>query len=234
MIEKRPYDALGQAQLGWLAARYHFSFAGYHDPNRMGMGQLRVVNDDTIDPHTGFDFHPHEDMEIITYVREGAITHEDSLGNKGVTKAGHVQVMSAGTGIVHGEWNREATPTRLYQIWIRPDKKGHAPRWETRPFPKEQGMLSLLVADPERAAKAGALYINQQAAIWGGVFGAGQHWEQSLHFPNAYLLISQGKLRVNGVEFSEGDGAVIVDEASVSLDAIEENTEIVLIEVPNL
>jgi len=128
MIERRPFESLGGANHGWLNAKHHFSFADYHDPERMGWGSLRVWNDDTIAPNTGFPPHPHADMEIITYVREGAITHQDSLGNKGRTVAGDVQVMSAGTGIRHSEYNLEPDTTRIFQIWIR----GISGR--TRPF----------------------------------------------------------------------------------------------------
>ena len=124
MIEKRPFDALGSADHGWLKAKHHFSFARYYDPERLRHGSLRVWNDDEIAPNTGFPSHPHSDMEIITYVRQGAITHEDSLGHKGRTEAGDVQVMSAGSGIRHAEYNRESVPTRIFQIWIEPEKQG--------------------------------------------------------------------------------------------------------------
>src|SRR5262245_38355132 len=129
-----PFEQLGRFQNDWLNARHHFSFGSYHDPDRMGWGALRVWNDDTIRPGTGFDPHPHQDMEIITYVRKGAITHRDNLGNEGRTEAGDVQVMSAGTGIVHAEFNLEKVETQLFQIWILPNRRGVAPRWETRRF----------------------------------------------------------------------------------------------------
>ncbi|NMW24467.1 pirin family protein, partial [Rhodanobacter denitrificans] len=136
MIERRPFDSLGGADHGWLNAKHHFSFAGYNDPGRMGWGALRVWNDDTIAPQTGFPPHPHADMEIITYVREGAISHKDSLGNEGRTEAGDVQVMSAGSGITHAEYNLENETTRIFQIWIIPDGHGEPPAWGARPFPK--------------------------------------------------------------------------------------------------
>jgi quercetin 2,3-dioxygenase len=137
MIERRPFDTLGGANHGWLNAKHHFSFANYYDPKRMSWGNLRVWNDDEIAAGTGFPPHPHSDMEIITYVRDGAITHEDSLGNKGRTVAGDVQVMSAGTGIRHSEYNaRAGNLTRIFQIWIEPTKRGEAPAWGSKPFPK--------------------------------------------------------------------------------------------------
>ncbi len=135
MIELRPFEGLGAANHGWLDAHHHFSFADYHDPQRHNWGALRVWNDDTIAPGTGFPPHPHRDMEIITYVREGAITHKDSLGNEGRTEAGDVQVMSAGTGIRHSEYNLEDVTTRIFQIWIVPTSKGGTPTWGARPFP---------------------------------------------------------------------------------------------------
>jgi len=136
MIEHRPFQSLGHANHGWLNARHHFSFANYHDPNRTQWGSIRVWNDDEIAPHSGFAPHPHDNMEIITYVRQGAITHKDSLGNEGRTEAGDVQVMSAGTGIRHSEYNHESITTELFQIWVIPDKVGLAPSWAQNLSPK--------------------------------------------------------------------------------------------------
>ena len=136
MIERRPFQSLGAANHGWLDAKHHFSFADYHDPARMGWGALRVWNDDAIAAGTGFPPHPHADMEIITYVREGAITHQDSLGNKGRTEAGDVQVMSAGTGIRHSEYNQEAVATKIFQIWIIPDQPWRAARLGRQAVPQ--------------------------------------------------------------------------------------------------
>jgi redox-sensitive bicupin YhaK (pirin superfamily) len=127
MIDIRPFGSLGGADHGWLKARHHFSFAHYNDPARMNWGRLRVWNDDEIAAGTGFDAHPHRDMEIITYVREGAITHKDNMGNQGRTEAGDVQIMSAGTGVVHAEYNLESTTTKIFQIWIVPDRRGAKP-----------------------------------------------------------------------------------------------------------
>jgi len=136
MIERRPFNELGAADHGWLKAKHHFSFANYRDPDRVSHGALRVWNDDEIAPHAGFPLHPHANMEIITYVREGAITHEDSLGNKGRTEAGDVQVMSAGSGVRHAEYNAEDVATKIFQIWIEPNQAGGEPSWGAKPFPK--------------------------------------------------------------------------------------------------
>src|SRR2546430_7391975 len=138
MIERRAFDRLGGGDHGWLNTRHHFSFADYRDPKRMGWGALRVWNDDEIAPGTGFPAHPHADMEIITYVRQGAITHQDSLGNNGRTAAGDVQVMSAGTGIRHSESNLEPETTKIFQIWIEPSGRGDKPGWGTKPFPEAE------------------------------------------------------------------------------------------------
>ena len=157
MIERRPFATLGGANHGWLDAKHHFSFAGYHDPKRMGWGPIRVWNDDTIAAGSGFPPHPHADMEIITYVREGAITHQDSLGNKGRTGAGDVQVMSAGSGVRHAEYNMEGGPTTLFQIWIEPKARGGAPSWGARPFPKGErsGRFVTLASGLRRSGRAG-------------------------------------------------------------------------------
>src|SRR5206468_6483870 len=138
MIDIRPFNSLGHANHGWLDARHHFSFADYYDPKRMSWGRIRVWNDDTIGAQSGFPPHPHRDMEIVTYVRTGAITHQDSLGNKGRTAAGDVQVMSAGTGVTHAEYNLEDEQTTLFQIWIETDKPSAPPSGGAMLFPKER------------------------------------------------------------------------------------------------
>ncbi|KAJ8138285.1 hypothetical protein OY671_008502, partial [Metschnikowia pulcherrima] len=136
-VDVRPFHSLGAANHGWLDAHHPFSFADYYDPQRVQWGASRVWNDDTIAAQSGFPPHPHSDMEIVTYVRKGAISHRDSSGNAGRTVAGDVQVMSAGTGIQHAEYNSEDEETTSFQIWIMPDRRGHAPSWGTRPFPRD-------------------------------------------------------------------------------------------------
>src|SRR3954469_19991846 len=180
MIDVRPFAGLGGANHGWLNAKHHFSFASYSDPTRMGWGALRVWNDDEIAAGTGFPPHPHADMEIITYVRDGAISHEDSLGNKGRTEAGDVQVMSAGSGIRHAEYNREDETTRLFQIWIIPTERGGAPNWGTRPFPQEDRggrFVALASGNPE---DKDALPIRTDARVLGARVGHGDTLEYAL------------------------------------------------------
>ena len=173
MLELRPFNRLGAADHGWLKAKHHFSFGSHYDPENMGFGALRVWNDDEIAPNTGFPAHPHANMEIITYVREGAITHQDSLGNKGRTEAGDVQVMSAGSGIRHSEYNLEAGPTRIFQIWIEPTRFGGAPSWGAKPFPKgdRSGRFVTLASGFENDNDA--LPIRTDARVLGATLKAG-------------------------------------------------------------
>ncbi|WP_448582640.1 pirin family protein, partial [Thermaurantiacus sp.] len=200
MIDVRPFATLGAANHGWLDARHHFSFASYFDPSRMGWGALRVWNDDCIASASGFPPHPHRDMEIITYVREGAITHEDSMGNRGRTEAGDVQVMSAGTGVRHAEWNEEPVETRIFQIWIEPRRTGIAPAWGSKPFPKGARAgrfvpLASGLGDPD------ALPIEADARVLGATLAAGEAASVALETgSHAYLVGARGRFRVNGIE----------------------------------
>jgi redox-sensitive bicupin YhaK (pirin superfamily) len=230
MIELRPYASLGGGHHGWLDTRHHFSFADYRDPERMHWGQLRVWNDDEIASDTGFAPHPHADMEIITYVRQGAITHQDSLGNTGRTEAGDVQVMSAGTGIRHSEYNREPGATKLFQIWIIPNERGGAPSWGMKPFPKSDRaghfvtLASGLVEDKE------ALPIRASARVLGATLNKGQTAEYRIGAGrHAYLVPAAGKIAVNGVAAAAGDGIAIRDEAVLSVTATEDS-EVVLVD----
>lgn len=233
MINVIRYHDLGTHQESWLDAHYHFSFAGFHDPTRMGFGPLRVINDDIVRAGGGFGMHPHRDMEIITYVRQGAITHRDSMGNEGRTEAGDVQVMSAGTGIRHSEHNLESEDTNLYQIWIEPREEGIAPSWDQRSFPKALSAEGLTLLASGRANDAdhmdGALYIHQDAAIYGGRIARDASVPHSID-GRAYLLVSDGTITVEGETLRKGDGAELTNLSKVTLSANEES-EVVLIEV---
>jgi quercetin 2,3-dioxygenase len=229
MIELRPYESLGGARHGWLDTRHHFSFADYRDPERVQWGRLRVWNDDAIAPGTGFDPHPHQDMEIITYVREGAITHQDSLGNIGRTEAGDVQVMSAGTGIRHAEYNREAVPTRLFQIWIIPDGKGGTPSWGAKPFPKADRAGHFVTLASGIAGDSDALPIRTSARVLGATLKAGQQAEYRLAGRHAYLVPASGKVEVNGIAAATGDGLAIENESVLHVTATED-AELVLVD----
>jgi redox-sensitive bicupin YhaK (pirin superfamily) len=230
MIERRPFGDLGGADHGWLKAKHHFSFARYYDPERLGHGALRVWNDDEIAPNTGFPPHPHADMEIITYVRQGAITHEDSLGHKGRTEAGDVQVMSAGSGIRHAEFNREPVPTTLFQIWIEPEGSGGEPSWGAKPFPKSDRSGRFVPLASGFAGDGDALPIRAPARVLGATLKAGDVAEYAFGAKrHGYLVPAQGSVEVNGVRILTRDGAAISDEAVLKINALEDS-EIVLVD----
>ncbi len=228
MIDIRKFDSLGHADHGWLDARHHFSFASYHDPNRMGWGRIRVWNDDKIAGKSGFPPHPHRDMEIITYVRTGAITHQDSMGNKGRTAAGDVQVMSAGTGVTHAEYNLENEDTTLFQIWIETDKPNAQPSWGAMPFPKEsrEGAFQLLASGN---GDDGVLHINSDARILGATLKAGETLEYSADPARHLYLVPSAKVEVNGTAAEKRDGVAITGESTVTVKA-EEDAELVLVD----
>lgn len=231
MIELRPYRELGGARHGWLDTRHHFSFAEYYDPKRMGWGALRVWNDDTIAPRTGFPPHPHRDMEIITYVRKGAITHKDNLGNQGRTEAGDVQVMSAGTGIAHSELNEENEATQIFQIWIMPDEKGLPPSWGTKPFPRGERSGSFVTLASGLPGDTDALPIRANARLVAATLAAGQSAEYHIAAGRkVYLVPASGRIEVNGVALAASDGLAIGDELLLQVSA-QENSEIVLVDV---
>lgn len=229
MIERRPFEKLGHADHGWLNARHHFSFANWHDPSRMGWGALRVWNDDEIAPKSGFPPHPHADMEIITYVREGAITHKDSLGNEGRTGAGDVQVMSAGSGIRHAEYNLEDERTTLFQIWIQPRSRGGQPYWGAKPFPKgdRSGGFKVLASG---LGDEDALPIRAEARVLGATLKAGETATYELgEGRHAYLVPAVGEVEVNGVVLKHRDGAAIRDEPVLTIRATSD-AELVLVD----
>jgi redox-sensitive bicupin YhaK (pirin superfamily) len=231
MIQVQPFEKLGRFRNDWLNARHHFSFSHYHDPARMNVGALRVWNDDEIAPGTGFDPHPHREMEIITYIREGAITHRDSLGNEGRTEAGDVQVMHAGTGITHAELNLEATPTKLFQIWMVPNRRGVTPGWGTRSFPKDRADTLLVLADGREGADGSALPLYADGAVLAGTVAAGQTIRQPLGTGRAaYLVAASGTITVNGVEVGTRDGVTVTDETEIVITA-RSDAEIVLVDV---
>jgi len=230
MIELRPFDSLGGADHGWLNAKHHFSFANYYDPKRMSWGNLRVWNDDEIAAGSGFPPHPHADMEIITYVREGAITHEDSLGNKGRTVAGDVQVMSAGTGIRHAEYNAEPELTRIFQIWIEPTRRGEAPAWGAKPFPKGDRAGQFVVLASGFDEDTDALPIRTDARVVAATLKAGETAEYPLGVNRrGYLVPATGEVEVNGVRLNTRDGAAIRDVEILTVTAVKD-AELVLVD----
>jgi len=230
MIELRPFASLGHADHGWLDAHHHFSFSDYLDRHRMLWGRLRVWNDDVIAPGTGFAPHPHNDMEIITYVRQGAISHEDSLSNKGRTEAGDVQVMSAGTGIVHSEWNHESVPTTLFQIWIFPDRKGEGPSWGTRRFPRGDRAGKLIPLASGMEGDSEALPIRANARVSGATLAAGDEITYQLApGRHVYLVSATGKLRIGDITAQARDGVAIADVIEIKISALEDS-ELILVD----
>ena len=228
MIDIRTFESLGHADHGWLDARHHFSFASYFDPARVGWGRIRVWNDDRIGAKSGFPPHPHRDMEIVTYVRTGAITHKDSLGNEGRTEAGDVQVMSAGTGVTHAEYNLESEETTLFQIWIETDRPGAPPSWGAMPFPKEsrEGAFQLLASGD---ADDGSLTINADARILGATVRAGEIIELQADPARHLYLVPSGLVLINGSAANARDGVAVTGETALRIEAVDD-AELVLVD----
>lgn len=229
MIDIRRFDKLGTFQNEWLDAHYHFSFSHYYDPSRMGHGKLRVWNDDKIRAQTGFPPHGHRDMEIITYVRKGAITHQDSLGNKGRTEAGDVQVMSAGRGVQHSEWNAENDETTLFQIWIEPAVAGGEPGWGARKFPKgdRSGQWAVLASGDEADQ---ALPIRQDAKILGATLKAGETLDYTVPAGRyGYFVLAAGAVDLNGEQLKARDGAAVTGAETLVFKGVED-AEIVFVD----
>ncbi|HVJ71520.1 MAG TPA: pirin family protein [Sphingomicrobium sp.] len=231
MIEVRKFETLGGANHGWLNAKHHFSFADYYDPERTQWGKLRVWNDDEIQPKSGFPPHPHSNMEIITYVREGAISHRDNLGNEGRTEAGDVQVMSAGSGIAHAEYNMEDEVTRIFQIWIMPDQAGGQPQWGAKPFPKDDRAGKFVVLASGIEGDTDALPIRANARVVGATVKAGETAVYPLGKDRkAYLVPATGRVEIDGQAVVARDGAAIGDMNEVRITAVEDS-EVVLVDV---
>ena len=230
MIELRPFDKLGAADHGWLKAKHHFSFGTHYDPDNLGHGALRVWNDDEIAPNTGFPAHPHANMEIITYVREGAITHQDSLGNRGRTEAGDVQVMSAGSGIRHSEYNLEPTLTKIFQIWITPKAPGGQPIWGAKPFPKSDRSGNFVTIASGYAADGDALPIRADARVLATTLKAGESAQYAAgKARKLYLVPATGRIEINGVSVNARDGVAIRDESQLKITALQDS-ELVLVD----
>lgn len=230
MIEKRTFESLGHADHGWLNARHHFSFADYYEPARMGWGAIRVWNDDEIAANSGFPPHPHRDMEIVTYVRTGAITHQDSMGNQGRTGAGDVQVMSAGTGVRHAEYNLEREKTTLFQIWIEPTRKGGSPSWGAKPFPKDDRSGKFVTLASGFAEDGDALPIRADARVLAAMVRAGDSiTHEVLPGRHAYLVPATGAIEIDGQTFNARDGAAMDGGQTVTITALED-AELVLVD----
>ncbi|MBF1165280.1 MAG: pirin family protein [Dechloromonas agitata] len=232
MIRVRPSDQRGHANHGWLRAKHSFSFADYYDPAEMGWGVLRVINEDRIAPGMGFGMHGHRDMEIVTYILSGSLEHKDSLGNGGVIRRGEVQRMTAGKGILHSEFNPSPDEeTHLLQIWIEPAQRGTRASYEQQPLAvDEMRGRWRLVASPDGAE--GSTTIGQDARLWASHLVVGQPLDYALQPGRlAYVQVVSGRLAVNGIALSAGDGARIAEESSLHFAATEE-AEILLFDLP--
>lgn len=232
MIRIRKSEDRGRVQWDWLDSRHTFSFGEYHDPDNMGFRALRVINDDVIAPGGGFPTHPHRDMEIVTYVIEGALEHKDSLGTGAVIRPGDGQRMSAGTGIRHSEFNHSRTePARLLQIWILPERAGLKPGYEQKAFPAEEkrGKLRLIAA---REPRDGAVSIHQDVELYVSVLSTGATVEHALApGRHAWLQVARGAVELNGQQLAQGDGAAASEEQKLILAGTAPESEILLFDL---
>jgi quercetin 2,3-dioxygenase len=230
MIDVRTFDSLGHADHGWLDARHHFSFAGYHDPKRMGWGRIRVWNDDRIAAKSGFPPHPHRDMEIVTYVLEGALGHKDSMGNGSTIVPGDVQRMSAGSGVRHSEYNHEKQGvTHFLQIWIEPDVTAIPPSYEQKHFkPEDKRGRLRLIASPD--GRDGSVKIHQAALVYAGLFNGRENASHDLKNERGYVHVARGRITVNGHVLDAGD-ALKTQDGVIELEN-GENAEVLLFDLP--
>lgn len=223
-----------KSEMDWLSTYYHFSFADYFDPKKMNYGPLRVFNDDTIQPGKGFDLHPHRDMEIVTYVIDGELEHEDSNGNRGVIRPGEIQVMTAGSGIMHSERNHsKEKPLHLLQMWVIPDTKDLTPSWQQKGYSKEQRTDKLLqVVSPHNSSINGALTMHQNASFYvSSLTGGAEVSHQLQSGRKAYVFVIDGEVKINGMTLQTKDVAKVEDERRLAIKSIKQ-TELILIDLP--
>jgi redox-sensitive bicupin YhaK (pirin superfamily) len=231
MIDVFRREGMGRTRLRWLDAHHHFSFADYVDPERIDFGALRVWNDDLFHPGGGFPMHPHRDMEIVTLVLEGAITHEDSLGHRDIVKAGELQVMSAGSGIIHSEFNHGDEDLELFQIWIRPDRTGIEPRYETRAFPPQQRRGRFVILASGRDEGEGGLLIHQDATLLAADLAPGGVAKHALdHGRRAYVVPVDADVEINGTPVPRRAGAKVTGEAAATV-TCHDATRVVLLDL---
>ena len=233
MIAIRHAKERGVANFGWLDSRHTFSFGEYYDPAKMGFGPLRVINEDRVSPGQGFGTHGHKDMEIISYVLEGALEHKDSIGTGSVIRPGDVQVMSAGTGIRHSEFNHSKTdPVHFLQIWVVPDRPGIAPRYEQKTFPdaEKRGRLRLVGSSDGRD---GSVVIYQDVELLASLLTAGEKVTHALASGRkSWIQVIRGAVALHGHDLAAGDGAAVADESDLSITAKVDNTELLVFDLP--
>ena len=233
MLDIRKSAQRGTADLGWLFSRHTFSFSDYYDPDHMGFGPLRVINEDRVQPGQGFGTHGHRDMEIISYVLEGALEHKDSIGTGSVIRPGDVQVMSAGTGIRHSEFNHsKSEPVHFLQIWIIPDRDGIKPRYDQKEFPdsEKRGRLRLVGSADGRD---GSIVIHQDVELFAAILGRGEQATHPLRDGrHGWLQVARGSVEANGQRLDAGDGAAVADEPGLTITGKTDNAEILLFDLP--
>jgi redox-sensitive bicupin YhaK (pirin superfamily) len=233
MITVRHAAERGTANLGWLDSRHTFSFGQYYDPNHMGFGPLRVINEDRVRPGAGFETHGHRDMEIISYVLEGALEHKDSIGNGSVIRPGDMQVMSAGTGTRHSEFNpSKSEPVHFLQIWVLPDRQGLAPRYDQKTFPasEKRGRLRL-IGSPD--GRDGSIVIHQDADIYDALLSSGDAVTNNLKTGHkSWVQVVRGAVEVNGKAADAGDGVAVEDEAVVTVMSHADDSEVLVFDLP--
>jgi hypothetical protein len=233
MLQVRRSKERGAANFGWLDSRHTFSFGEYHDPRHMGFGPLRVINEDRVSPGQGFGTHGHRDMEIISYVLDGALEHKDSIGTGSVIRPGDVQVMSAGTGIRHSEFNHSRTePVHFLQIWVLPDREGIAPRYDQKSFPdaEKRGRLRLVGSSDGRE---GSIVIHQDVELRAGILNAGAQVTHTLRAGRkAWLQVVRGSVTANGESLDAGDGVAVTAESALTVVARSDGAEILAFDLP--
>ena len=233
MLSVRKAADRGVAEFGWLSSRHTFSFGDYYDPRNMGYSVLRVINEDRVKPGEGFGTHGHRDMEIISYVLEGALEHKDSIGTGSVIRPGDVQIMSAGTGIRHSEFNpSKSEPVHFLQIWIIPDREGIAPRYDQKRFPDEEkrGRLRLIGSSDGRD---GSIVIHQDVELFAGILDEGERATLPLRKSRrGWLQVVRGEIEANGSRLKAGDGAAIGDETALTVTGKSKNAEILAFDLP--
>ena len=228
MLYLRSFGDISGLDAGWLQAKHHFAIGPYGNPAHKAVGNLIVLNDDEIAPHTGFGLHHHENVEIVSYLREGTVTHRDDQGNIGKTHAGDVQVMSAGTGIRHSEENEEDVPIRLFQIWLKPSSAGGIPQWGNKPFPRADRAGAFVPLASGRNAE-GALPIRTDAEVYGALLQAGARTSFSFRKGDAgYLVPATGEVEVGMVQVGAREGLVIENEKMVAINALRDS-ELILV-----
>jgi quercetin 2,3-dioxygenase len=233
MIVLRPAAERGTTNFGWLDSRHTFSFGNYYDPQHMGFGPLRVINEDRVKGGAGFDTHGHRDMEIISYVLDGALEHKDSIGTGSVIRPGEVQIMSAGTGIRHSEFNHSSTnPVHFLQIWVLPDRNSITPRYDQRLFPaaEKRGQLRL-VGSPD--GRDGSILIHQDVEVYDALLARGERVTRPLATGRrSWVQVVRGTVEVNGQAASAGDGVAIADEPALTITAGADGSEFLVFDLP--